>query len=252
MIQPKLFAQLGNQCFMISAVIAHAIKMGTTYSIPKKTINPRIWKTYFNHLPEIKSATKHYYKEDISQAFHPLPELNDLTIEGYFQSEKHWNGYKKEIADALAFNPWRKSAHYDDVHVALHIRRGDYLLYKDQFPVLPIDYYQEAICYFINKGIDVFRIYTDDIPYIENVFNKKIEWCGSKYFICTEKDPLSAMKALFTADSFIVANSTFSLFPALLREDNPPVVAPAEDRWYGPMNKHLATEHLMPERFIKL
>src|SRR5687768_16598227 len=138
MIQPKLYAQLGNQCFMISAAIAHALKMGTPYSIPKKTINPRIWKTYFHRLPEIKSATKHYYKEP-RHCYDPLPEVDDLTIDGYFQSEKYWHGYKKQIAEALQFE--YKPADY----VAVHIRRGDYLFYPEQFPTMPLEYYQAGI-----------------------------------------------------------------------------------------------------------
>lgn len=243
MIQPKLYAQLGNQCFMISAAIAHALKMGTTYSIPKKTINPRIWKTYFHHLPDIKSATKHYYKEP-RHAYDPLPEVDDLTIDGYFQSEKYFLNAKNEIAQALQFE--YKPADY----VSLHIRRGDYLFYPEQFPIMPLGYYQAGIDHFIEKGECRFRIYSDDIEWCKSSF--KPEWWGAYIEFSTLRDPLADMKDMYNANGFIIANSTFSLFPALLRQDNPPVVAPAENRWYGPMAKHLETCDLMPKRFIKL
>jgi hypothetical protein len=244
MIQPKLWAQTGNQAFMCSAAIAHALKMNTTYSIPKKTISPGLWRTYFSHLPETKSATLHYYKEK-RHCYDPLPEVDSLTIEGYWQSEKYWHGYKEQIAEALGivFTPRE--------YVSIHVRRGDYLLYPDQFPVMPMEYYYDAIEHFRSKGFIKFRVYSDDIPFcktqINTVYIKGIEVAYSNI-----RDPLTDMKDMYNAAGFIIANSSFSLFPALLRPDNPMVIAPAENRWYGSKAKHLETCDLMPERFIKI
>lgn len=251
MIQPKLFAQLGNQCFMCSAAIAHALKMGTTYSIPKKTISPQIWRTYFSHLPETKSATLHYYKEK-RHCYDPLPEVDSLTIEGYFQSDRYWHGYKEKIAEVLGF------VYKPEPYVAVHVRRGDYLKYPDQFPVMPIDYYKEAIHYIVSMtDIGYFRIYSDDIQWCkQNITPKILNWMQyddiAQYEYSENKDLLSDMKDMYNASGFILANSTFGLFPALLRSDNPIVIAPAEDRWFGPKAKHLETCDLMPERFIKI
>jgi hypothetical protein len=239
MIQPKLFAQLGNQCFMISAAIAHALKMGTTYSIPKKTISPNTWRTYFSHLPETKSATKHYYKEK-RHCYDPLPEVDSLTIEGYFQSEKYWHGYKEQIAEALGF------VHKPEPYVAVHIRRGDYLKYPDQFPVMPVEYYYEAIKRFADKGNYIFKVFSDDIEWCKKAFN------STTLLYSENNDPLTDMRDMYNATGFILANSTFSLFAALLRNDNPIVIAPADERWYGSKSKHLETMDLMPERFIKM
>lgn len=248
MIQPKLFAGLGNQLFMISCAISHALKMGTTYSIPKKTISPQIWRTYFSHLPETKSATLHYYKEK-RHCYDPLPEVDSLTIEGYFQSEKYWHGYKEQIAEALGFV--YKPEPLMPKYVALHIRRGDYLKYPDQFPIMPIDYYNKAIGELINKGFDRFRIYTDDHEWLKNNL-QNFEWRDAYVQFNFDRDPLTAMRDMYNADAYILANSTFSLYPALLRPDNPIVIAPAEDRWLGPAAKHLETFDLMPDRFIKM
>lgn len=255
MIQPKLFAQLGNQCFMIAASVAHALKMGTTYSIPKKTISPQIWRTYFSHLPETKSATLHYYKEK-RHCYDPLPEVDSLTIEGYFQSECYWHGYKDQIAEALGF------VHKPEPYVAVHIRRGDYLKYPDQFPVMPIEYYKMAMEFMGSvgdHGYHKFRIYSDDIKWCKDVFDPKSKLLNYMAFnaplhieYSENKDPLTDMKDMYNAAALIIGNSTFSLFPALLRPDNPMVIAPAEDRWFGPKAKHLETYDLMPKRFIKM
>jgi hypothetical protein len=244
MIQPKLWAQLGNQAFMCSCAIAHALKMNTTYSIPKKTISPNTWRTYFSHLPETKSATLHYYKEK-RHCYDPLPEVDSLTIEGYWQSEKYWHGYKEQIAEALGF------VFASGEYVSIHCRRGDYLLYPDQFPVMQMDYYYQAIEYFRSKGYFKFRVHSDDIPFcktqINSTYIKDIEVEYSNI-----RDPLEDMMSMYNAAGFILANSTFGLFAALLRNDNPIVIAPADDRWFGPKAKHLETCDLMPERFIKM
>lgn len=250
MISCKLWAQTGNQCFMISAAIAHALKMGTTYSIPKKTINPRIWRTYFSHLPETRSATRHYYKEK-RHCYDPLPEVDDLTIEGYFQSEKYWHGYKEQIAEALGF------VHTPEPYVAVHVRRGDYLKYPDQFPVMPLEYYREAIRMFALQGHSKFRVYGDDIPWCKQHIKCGLadhtmfdDICHFEY--SDIKDPLTDMKDMHNAAGFIIANSSFSLFPALLRSDNPMVIAPADDRWYGPKAKHLETCDLLKDKWLKI
>lgn len=241
MIQTRLWARLGNQCFMLAACIAHAKKMGTTFAAPRATIDPRIWPIYFRGLPIASHATRNYYKEP-RHAYDPLPEHDDMTIEGYFQSEKYFADAKPEVAKSLGFV--RKKTDY----VAVHIRRGDYLLYPDQFPVLPLEYYFKSIDYIVNNSDHaiIFKIYSDDIPWCKGAF-------GDHTFVYSSiKDPLTDMRDMFNAAGFIISNSSYSLFPALLRDDAPMVVAPAENRWYGPANAKLETSDLMPERFIKI
>ena len=243
MITCTLLAQTGNQCFMIAAVIAHAKKMNTTCGVPKRTINPRIWRTYFD-LPLSKQATMQYYKEP-RHCYDPLPEVDDLTIEGYFQSEAYFKDAKQEVAEALGFE------YTPADYVAIHVRRGDYLLYPEQFPVLPMEYYYAAIEHFRSLGYTKFKLYSDDIPFSKTQINS-VYIKGTEVVYSNIKDPVADMKDMYNASGFVVANSSFSLFPALLRQDNPIVVAPAESRWFGPMNAHLETCDLMPERFIKM
>lgn len=243
MITCKYFGQLGNQLFQTSAAICHALKMNTNYAFPAKTTAPRIWRTYLNHLPVLlpNQATRDYYKET-GPEYSPLPESNDLTIEGYWQSEKYWHEHKENLAEILGFNLVRKD------FVAVHVRRGDYLKYPDQFPVLPMDYYLRAINVLNENGFNYFKFYSDDINWCKNNFGT----LEGHYFFSENKDPLTDMKDMYNATAFIISNSTYSLFPALLRADNPTVIAPAEDRWFGHAAKHLNSKDRMPERFIKM
>jgi hypothetical protein len=228
---------------MISATVAHALKMNTTYAIPRRTISPGLWKTYIHHLPALPPgrATKNYFRQP-DHSFTPIPDEDDITLEGYFQSEKYWHGYKENLADILKFN------HEPDTFIAIHHRRGDYLKYPERFPVLEMNYYENAIRSFLHAGYSRFKVFSDDIPWCKNEYSKM----GWAFEYSDIKDPLMDIKHMYNAAGYILANSTFGLFPALLREDNPVVVAPAEHRWFGPEGQDMNSKDRLPARFIKM
>lgn len=255
MIIPKLYGRLGNQCFQIAAAIAHAEKLETAYRVPKRTINPKIWQLYFPNLPTrqlISNVTTNYYREK-RHCYDPIPEVDDLTIDGYFQTEKYWHGHHQEIADALGFKYHKPEKEF----VAVHVRRGDFVSqFPDKHPPLPIDYYRTAMQLMGGDGFFRFKIYSDDIAWCkQNITTNILDYTHFDSFVeieySTSKDALTDMRDMYNASAFIIANSTFSLFPALLsRCQN--VISTAEHRWYGPGNSHLETCDLLPERFIKL
>lgn len=253
MIVPKLYGRLGNQCFQIAAAIAHSRKMKTTWAIPRVTNDMRYWPNYFARVVPFANLTmsttrRYLHNEKENQEYGPLPDHDDLTLNGYFQCEKYFDQYddKYAIGDALGFH--HKG---NDGYVAIHVRRGDYVShFSDKWPPLTADYYTEAIKHFHEKlCFDNFRVYSDDIEWCKKYFTM---YCGLNFSYSNIKDPLTDMRDMYNASGFIIANSTFSLFPALLRLDNPIVISPAESRWYGPGNAHITTKDLMPERFIKM
>lgn len=257
MIVPKLYGRLGNQCFQVAAAIAHARKMQTNWAIPRSTNDTRIWPNYFlKQVPRqfiTHFGTRNYYKE-LRHCYDELPSHHDLTIDGYFQSEKYWptTEEKTEIGNALGFHSsWATQEANSNAYIGIHVRRGDFITdYADKHPALPNDYYTEAIKYFHEKlQYDSFKIYSDDIEWCKKYFTM---YCGLNFSYSNVKDSLTDMRDMYNASGFIIANSTFSLFPALLRLDNPIVIAPSESRWLGPGNSHLETCDLMPERFIKI
>jgi hypothetical protein len=243
MVTCKLWAQTANQLFMISATICHALKMNTSFFVPTRSINPRLWPTYIHHLPKAIPGriTKHYFAQP-SHSFTPIPDQDDITLEGYFQSESYWNDYKKKLADILQFS------HKPDTFIAIHHRRGDYLKYPERFPVLDMDYYEQAIRSFLHAGYSQFKVFSDDIPWCKDQYAKM----GWAFEYSNIKDPLQDIKHMYNAAGYVLANSTFGLFPALLRSDNPVVVAPAEYRWFGPEGQEMMSADRMPGRFIKL
>lgn len=255
MIIPKLYGRLGNQCFQIAAAISHARKMETNWAIPRVTNDVRVWPNYFLHtVPRTNItmySTRNMYNE-LRHCYDPLPANHDLTINGYFQSEKYWPTLEEKsyIGNALGFHShWREREAENVGYIAIHVRRGDYVShFSDKHPPLGLDYYAHAISKFESMGYNKFKIYSDDVAWcMEGYFHPRYEFIFSHI-----KDPLADMRDMYNASGFIIANSTFSLFPALLRLDNPEVIAPSESRWYGSANAHLETCDLMPERFIKI
>lgn len=248
MIIPKLYGRLGNQAFQIAAAISHARKMKTSWAIPRVTNDMSIWPNYFAHTVPRENMTMRTPMVQFNEPQHSYREIfndSDMIINGYFQSEKYWptNDLKREIGSALGFHCKKKD------FIAIHVRRGDYVTqFADKHPPLTEAYYDQAISVLCAKGFDNLKVYSDDIEYCKDFFHK-LGWHLSYSDI---KDPLTDMRDMYNASAFIIANSTFSLFPALLRLDNPPVIAPVESRWYGPGNAHLETYDLMPERFIKI
>lgn len=258
MIIPKLYGRLGNQCFQIAAAIAHARKMETTWAIPRVTNDMHVWPNYFLHTVPRTNITMYSTRnmhDEPRHCYDPLPTSHDLTINGYFQSEKYFSEAKEEIGNALGFHCNKQD------YIAIHVRRGDYVTeYSNHHPPIDVDYYKQAIEFFGGiYGCNKFRVYSDDMQWCKINITRQaldINWMIFDAPLQIEysniKDPLSDMRDMYNASGFIVSNSTFSLFPALLRLDNPPTIAPVESRWYGPANAHLETIDLMPERFIKI
>jgi len=257
MIIPKLYGRLGNQCFQISAAIAHAKKIGAQWRVPRQTVDPRVWPIYFKNLPMNPRgyAAMHTYNEP-RHCYDVIPLYKDMLLNGYFQSEKYFLDAKQDIGDALGFHCNKQD------YIAVHIRRGDYLWYPNQFPILSINYYKTAMEFMggiTDPGYNKFRIYSDDIEWCKQVFNpaqKILDFMAFNAPLHIEfsllKEPLTDMRDMYNAAGFIISNSTYSLFPALLRLDNPVVIAPEQSRWYGPANANLETCDLMPERFMKI
>lgn len=245
MVSSRTCGRLGNFLFQFAATYSHAKKNGFDYCMPKRSMNERLWPTpKFKNIKYCGPQPGKIYMEK-SPAYSPIPDEDNLILEGYWQSEKYWHELNKEIAEVLEFE------HKPSDYVSLHVRRGDYLQFQDQFPVLPIEYYRNAFDYAKQHGQSYFKIYSDDIKWCQRAFNTDL-FNDVQITYSTGKSAIDDMRDMFNGAGLIIANSSFSLFPALLRSDNPIVIAPAEHRWFGPKNKHLDSKDRMADRFIKL
>lgn len=242
MVTAKLWAGLGNQMFMIAAVIGYAKKHGLEYHIPPVTMNPRIWKTYFPNL------ANHNYKKNlpviqIHEQQHSYQELEfkeewrncNIELIGYWQSEKYFEHCREYLLKLFEIKNQFKHG-----EVAIHIRRGDYLKYPDKHPVVSLMYIDEALSMPDFKGCGL-NFYSDDPQWT-------IEHCGS---CITGGDPFNTIKDMAEHEHQVISNSSFSWWAAWLNT-NPDKIVIAPKIWFGPGNSHLDTKDLIPSSWIRI
>ena len=93
--------RFGNQLFQIAATYSHAIKCNTEAIFPHWSHNS-LFKTKLNTyittpIFENEYTEKHFY-------YDPIPELPNLAIKGYFQSEKYFYNNKDKILELFSFD----------------------------------------------------------------------------------------------------------------------------------------------------
>ena len=99
--------EFGNQLFQIAATIGHALKVNDEYIFPKwlGIMSKDEYSKYFlNPIPENENLkqTKHVWNEPHFQ-YHEIPNVTDLNLFGYFQSEKYFKHCEDVIKKHLLY-----------------------------------------------------------------------------------------------------------------------------------------------------
>lgn len=137
------------------------------------------------------------------------PEINfvedNTVVDGEFQDPKYFEHHMNEVSKWLAVEPLNVP---DDVCV-IGFRGGEFSVFPDLF--LPLGYWQEGIQRMlkINENMK-FEVHTDDpvlaqktFPDFKVIQNAEINWRSMRY-----------------AKYAIIANSSFYIFPRLLKHHN--------------------------------
>jgi hypothetical protein len=221
------YGRLGNALFQIAATIAYSKRYNENYCFPKWEYQDCFnfdQSNFLNHTPRYDNV----YNED-KYTYSNIPYKPNCNLHGYFQSKKYFEDQEGYIKNILTPKEKKESGLYGDV-CGIHIRRGDYIQFKDFHTVLQVDYYRKAMsCIPVSK----FLIISDD-P----------EWCKIAFAYderCTVKKQGSVMDDFTTLSACghnIIANSSFSWWAAYLNPNqNKTVVAPKE--WFGPKLKDI-------------
>ena len=167
-------------------------------------------------------------------------ELNTpISISGYFQSWKYLEGSclpKNSIFKNYHLSgEWilAESQHFSSKPIiVVHIRLGDFLDSKNSyFGNLAEDYYAKSISYLKELGLEYeIAIFSDNPKLAKEIFNSAFpassRWIEPPEFV----DPLDILKLMSLGRVFIIANSTFSWWAAML-SFNPEVVL-APKKWF--------------------
>lgn len=240
MITVKLYGGIGNNLFQIAAasrlakihntnvsyLFSNNKKRIETSSLVKELMLNGISRTYTEENIKFKEKNFNFDKNVLT-----LPDGTNL--DGYFQSQKYFIDIEKEIKNIFSFKKniyiETKKLNKDIYHsiieggnsVGLHVRRGDYLLHKNVYAQLNIEYYKRCLSEIKNKK----QVY---------VFSDDIKWCRSEFvgneYVFVKHTPIHTLLLMSNCDNLIIANSTFSWWGAWLgRKKN--IFCPS--RWFS-------------------
>ncbi len=256
--------QLGNQMFQYASLKGIARNRGFDYMIPNNT--ETVVDSLGNHLRteifrpfdiDVKVGvlqTDQYIQEPHFQfseeLFNNCPD--NVSLVGYYQTPKYFNHIADEIRKDFTFRksiltPCQEMMEDLEEPIALHIRRGDFIINADNHFNQTLDYYTDAL-----KRFEKFRkviIFSDDTKWCK----EQKEFSGDRFLISESNDPDIDMCLMSLCSGFIIANSTFSWWPAWLSEaEDKTVVYPKQ--WFGitGYTKDHDVSDLFPRRWIKI
>ena len=235
---------LGNQMFQYAALKGISSKMGYDWCIPPKEYAGKFYQLKL--LSDIYSCFElyscHNYKmiegNTITESSYSFDEnlfLNcpdNVSIHGYFQSEKYFKHIEDDIRKDFTFkkeiiNECLQiiSDIFDDIEnvVSLHIRRGDYLK-NSNHPIQSLEWYEQSI----NKFDSDHKIV---------IFSDDPQWCFEQKLFESDRFIISQGNSAFhdlclmsMLKKHIICNSSFSWWGAWLANSNK-VIAPKN--WFG-------------------
>jgi len=258
--------RLCNQMFQYAALRGFSSKIGAEICIPYyqqavddgignmlrtelfDSFNLKVKTGLLNngHAPVVQERFFHFDQE----LFDHCPD--HVSLQGYFQTEKYFKHIEHQIRSEFTFvddilEPCKEMVSGIENPIALHIRRGDYIINSENHFNLPIEYYEAALKHF-----------DDDRNVI--VFSDDSKWCHDQSlfsddrFIVSDNDDNRVDLCLMSLCSdFIIANSTYSWWGAWLSPNkNKKVIAPVQ--WFGKTGytKDHDTKDLIPDTWIRI
>ena len=246
---PLLDGGFGNQLFMIANAYAYSLKYNKSLFVPETwkgltQSRPAYWNSILKYFKDnkllinIKGLKYSKYKEN-SLDFEQIPnQIKSVFLDGYFQSEKYFIEYEKEIRELFIIPKEIKDVATQKISlikkdtnpcVAVHIRRGDYIKKSNFHHVQNITYYRLSQKY-IEEKLNLrptYLYFSDDKKWVQDNFKLQ----GNDTIVSSEKD-YEEFAIMQQCDHFIIANSSFSWWAAWLGANvDKVVIAPKE--WYG-------------------
>lgn len=214
------YARLGNQLFQYSFLFGLNKKHG--YQIGLKKNNCQFWNCF--ELPrEVLIYGNYNFKKIVYEKNgccnydgFLVEQPDDTLFEGYFQSYKYFDDYKKELIESLKFKPCvieqaeKEIEKYGDECVNIHVRRGDYLSNPSKWGDLVQEKYFEKCLEFIPKDKNIL-VFSDDLVFAENYF-KKINLSVN----IINKNEFVSLCMMTKCKYHVISNSSFSWMGAYM------------------------------------
>lgn len=253
-----LLGGIGNNLFQIACAYAYSLKYNKELALKNEKFGTthNALDTYKdNLLSNIIFDNKEYFSElyhEMVFYYKDIPKMdNHVLLVGYFQSEKYFKEYEKEIRALFSYPEEYQNKIKEKYKnflnkntCSIHIRRGDYLQSPDHHPTVSINYIMKSVRQMPEDS--VFIVMSDDI-----------EWCKKNLpnipekFIFIENTPdYEDLYLMSQCKNNIISNSSFSWWGAWLNNnENKKVIAPS--KWFGKAINH-NTIDLIPETWINV
>ena len=269
--------RLGNQMFQYAALRGIAAKRGYDWCIPPDTYDHKdnygLFETF--EMINVKESNIGFVSGDYIQENNHcfIPEFFDecpdnVSIDGYFQTEKYFTHIEKEIREDFTFRkdyllPCQEYIGSLSNHpIFLHIRRTDAIGREQYHHILPIKFFEDALKQFAEDTLCF--VFTDDMEWCKSqelfkqerfLFNEKNERYSYKNIDGTGKLqntllPQIDLCLMSLCSGGIIANSSFSWWGAWLQNNRGKVIAPDPNVWFGSAMTHLDTSDIVPKRWM--
>ena len=247
--------QLGNQMFQYAALKGIAERHGYDFMIPNnkdvmvdslgnklrtEIFNPFDLNVKVGILQTENYLQEHHYEYSVDLV-NNCPD--NFSLWGFFQTEKYFKHIEDQIRKDFTFKKQIRDECKEiieevfDNPIALHVRRGDFLINHANHHNLSMDYYAKALSKFDKKRQVV--VFTDDPKW---AFEQEL-FADDRFIISNEVGPYHDLYLMTQCDDFIIANSTFSWWGAWLANRGT-VIAPK--KWFGPNNIDKNIDDLYP------
>jgi len=283
MITCNLMGGLGNQLFQIFTTISYAIKTRNMFSFYNAEFTGGTGKTikrntyWENILSKLKPFLKTKFPicniiQESQFAFTEIPLTHfinvNVCLHGYFQSYKYFQNTYATIYRLLNIDVHKDSIKNKNASVgvdvdynntiSIHFRLGDYKSLQHIHPIMPYEYYENALTYIVEntKNTNVSRVVffceEEDLSDVTITINKLKESFTQFVFerASPELQDWEQMLLMSCCKYNIIANSTFSWWGAYLNTDIDKIVC-YPSLWFGPDAKH-NTKDLFPNEWVKI
>jgi hypothetical protein len=266
-VYTRLSGGLGNQLFIIYSCIATALRdkadfvIQGTYDSSSVVDESYVRRTYWDTpmFEKVKKYAKNasYYELQFSTVFNEklkyhettLPNTNEcikktLFLMGYLQCPYFFDEYADTITSMLCIDELqtKQQPRFPKLETnvcAMHFRLGDYKLSQYRHPVMPLEYYKNALEYMLEKThkklIVLWCCHNPDKKEVKEEYITKLSILFPQ--VTFEELPSSETEyeellLMSLCDHFIIPNSTFSWWSAYLCKNKDKIVCYPET-WFG-------------------
>lgn len=296
MITCNLMGGLGNQLFQIFTTMAYGIATSTPFKFlnqsqlgggGESTLRYTYWNSFFhklqpflmNELPPLQVIREkgfQYAPLPVSEMKRQNPNQH-IMLFGYFQSYKYFQDLFTTICRCIGLEDMKvkllsklwlnreKMTHM----ISMHFRLGDYKNLQHYHPIMPYEYYENAlrhilnnlpdphmytVMYFCEKEdhavvADMIQRLITQFPYLhfERAPDVVAGWNGDEV---TPIEDWEQMLLMSCCHHNIIANSSFSWWGAYFNNVRDKIVCyPAV--WFGPSATH-NTSDLCPTEWVRI